>query len=65
MEKKTLEFKAFMNEKTAEALIKFVEQVEVLTAGVVHEIGLTTAGEILTACCDLRCAINKDETILR
>lgn len=54
-----------MNEKTAEALIKFVEQVEVLTAGVVHEIGLTTAGEILTACCDLRCAINKDETILR
>lgn len=52
-----------MNQNTAKSLKDFISAIEILTAGVAHEIGLTTAGEILTACNELKRAINKDETI--
>ena len=52
-----------MNQNTTESLIKFIDAVEALTAGVVLHIGVTTASEILTASNDLKQAIKKDETL--
>lgn len=52
-----------MNHNTTQSLIKFVDAVETLTAGVVNHIGVATASEVLTACNDLKRAIEKDETL--
>ena len=52
-----------MNQNTTESLIKFIDAVETLTAGVVLHIGVATASEVLTACNELKHAIKKDETL--
>jgi hypothetical protein len=53
-----------MNENTSIALFEFANSVEKLTVAVTLQIGVKTAAEILTACNELKRAINTDETIV-
>ena len=53
-----------MNSNTKEALKDFITQVEQLTAGVIRDIGVQSASDIVTACENLKRALDSDETIL-
>ncbi len=52
-----------MNTHTAKKLLEFCEAINTLTAAIVLHIGVTTAGDIISASENLKSAIKNDETI--
>lgn len=53
-----------MNTKTKDALIKFINDVEILAQGVVYMTGVDDCQKLLENADDLKTALEKDETII-
>ncbi len=52
-----------MNSNTKAAFFRFIDQVEILAQGVIHQTGTQSCVELLAQAEELKNALNKDETI--
>ena len=52
-----------MNENSKKALQEFTDAVAELAAGVIHMIGVESAGEIISKCAKLKQTLENDETL--